>query len=364
MRNFFLQALVLTAIGCSQAKQHSFPFSHLAGDAVYDKDSVRAFLSRTPDVQEDSSRKMYLDAVDFLKNKKDPGKAINSFLQSLTLYPAANTYYELGNAFLEFGKYEEALKAFGMAEGMGYKPLGNLLFKQACCYAELESSEVYEYVSFAVENGFVDRNKIFNDKHLKAYQSDMQMIAAYNEAMSGNGNPEEILWQGYSRGYPRITSYPYSIDSGTFRRLGAIKYIPYDYENFVPQMRDNQFSRDVGNEFFYVIRLTDHDRFKAVVYGCQSYEDEGAPVYYILATFTNKGIMIDKKIIAGSETYDGLYREAVIRKDYVVDITEYQVTYKKDEEGHSNYSEPEKRDRVAMLRYGIDPNGKITTRLM
>lgn len=354
--------MVLAALltGCGGQQSH-MPFNVLSKSALFDKDSVETFLSHTPASQEDSSRKLFLDGINEFKNKKNPASAIAYLLNSLSVYPSATSYYELGNALLENGKYMDALNAFEMAGKLDYKPLGNLLFKEACCYAELDDYDnIFDYVSYAVENGFVDRNKIFNDKHMKKFRNDPSFIRAYNEAMSGNGNPEEILWLGYSRDFS-LAKFPFKLDSGTFRKMGEVRYISYDYEQFIPEMRDNKFSRDVGNEYFYVARFAGNPNYKMVVYGCQSYETDGAPVYYVMATFNNQGKLLDKRVIAGAASFDQLYREAVVTAKDRVEVKTYQLVYEKDVKENGFDNNPViSREQTGSLEYRIDADGKIT----
>jgi tetratricopeptide (TPR) repeat protein len=227
---------------------------------------VSQFLHAANKAQADSSKKLFLKAVDVFRNGKNPFGAIELFLSSLSVYPTASTYYELGNAYLEKGKFNLALQSFQMAEGLGYDPLSQVLFKQACCYAELDSDQAYEYISYAVENGFVDRNKIFNSPHFAKFRDDAQLQSVYYDAMSGNGDPDEILWHGYLRSY-KAARLPLALDSGYFRRMGEPRSISYDYENYIPEMRDGKFSRDVGSIYFYVARLTSGNAFTTLVYG-------------------------------------------------------------------------------------------------
>lgn len=131
----------------------------------------------------------------------------------LSIYPTANAYYELGNVYLQTKKWSIALQSFEMAEAMNFTPSGNVLFGQASCYAEMDSTEkIYSYLTYAVQNGFVDRAKILTNPHFATYKNDDMLLTSYNEAMSGTGDPEEILWQGYTQDFKQA-SFPYKLDS-------------------------------------------------------------------------------------------------------------------------------------------------------
>lgn len=329
---------------------------------MFQKDSVRNFLNTVSPAQTDSSKAAFLTGVDLLKNKKEAAAAIDAFLQSLSIYPTANTYYELGNAYLQTKAWSKALQSFEMAEAMNFEPLGNALFAQASCYAEMDSTEkMYNYLTYAVQNGFVDREKVLNNPHFAAFKKDAYLQTVYNEAMSGNGDPEEILWQGYTQDFKQA-SFPFQLDSGSLRKMGEPKIISYDYEKYVPEMRDNKFSRDVGSEYFYVAKMMQTELCSVVLYGCRSYEYEGAPVYYILASFNSKGKLVDKMVVGGAKNFDENYKEFTAQSGNRFQIKEYKNAYEKstDENGYEN-NRVVSRSLVATQQFAIDGSGKFIT---
>ena len=227
----------------------------------------------------------------------------------------------------------------------------------------MDSSEkMYDYLKFAVQNGFVDRQKILSNPHFAAFKTDGNLLAVYNEAMSGNGDPEEILWQGYTQDFKQA-SFPYKLDSGSLRMMGEPQIISYDYEKFVPEMRDNKFSRDVGSEYFYVSKIMQTELCSVVLYGCRSYEEVGAPVYYIMASFDNKGKLIDKMVVGGAKNYDENYKEFVAQSSNKFLIQEYKNTYEKstDEDGFEN-NRIVSRSLIGTKQFAIDASGKFVVR--
>jgi hypothetical protein len=359
MRKLLILLPAFIFFACKEQRHDAAALLVLDKASIYNSDSVRVFLSKTPELQSDSSKKLFLSAIDVFRNRQNPLSAIELFVSSLSIYPSATSYYELGNAFLEAKKFDEALKAFKMAEQMNYSPLGNLLFREACCFAMLDSSVALDYVQYAIENGFVDRNKIMKDIHMARFVNTGELVSVYNEAMAGNGDPDEVLWQGYIRDFKKAP-LPFVIDSGTFRRLGEPQYITYDYENFVPEMRDGKFSRDVGNQFFYLAKIGSAPAYTTIVYGCQSYESNGAPVYYTLATFNRKGTLLDKKIIAGSKAFDQPFLEAVFKTPSELEIKTYKLIYEKSTENDGFENNPVKERQLQQTqKLSIDANGKI-----
>lgn len=359
---FSVLLLLTAAIFSCKEKSRPLAYVSLPKQALFNKDSVRNFLNTVSDAQADSSKQLFLKAIDRLKNSNKADEAIALFQQSLSFYPTANAYYELGNAYLQQKDYTAALQSYDLAEGMDYKPLGNVFFKQASCFAEMDSTDkMYSYITYAVQNGFVDKQKIVSDVHFANFKNDYQLLTTYNEAMSGNGDPDEVLWQGYSNDF-RQASFPFSVDTGTLRKLGEPQIISYDYEKYVPEMRDNKFSRDVGSEYFYVAKVMQTELCHVVLYGCRSYETEGSPVYYILASFSPKGKLLDKMVVGGAKTFDENYKVFTAKSDRQFQIEEYKNTYEKstDENGFEN-NKIVSRQLVGTKQFMIDAAGKFVT---
>ena len=357
-------SFLFAAIAFFSCKEQNKPadITLLSKEAIFNKDSLRQFLSTVSASQADSSKAVFLKGVDLLKNGNKADDAIEAFIRSLRVYPSANTFYELGNAYLQTKDWQDALQAFQLAESMDFTPLGSVLFKQASCYAEMDSSDqVYQYLRYAVQAGFVDRNKILNNPHFAKFKQDNYMLSVYNEAMSGNGDPEEILWHGYTQDFKQA-SFPFKIDSGSFLKMGEPQIISYDYEKFVPEMRDNKFSRDVGSEYFYVAKIMQTELCSVVLYGCRSYEYIGSPVYYILASFDSKGKMVDKMIAGGAKNYDDNYKEFTAQSNNRFQIQEYKNVYEKntDENGYED-NKVVSRSLIGTRQFAINANGKFVT---
>ena len=125
-------------------------------------------------------------------------------------------------------------------------------------------------------------------------------------------------------------------------------------------MRDNKFSRDVGNEFFYVSKLMQTELCSVVIYGCRSYESVGAPAYYILDSFDSKGKLVDKMLVGGAKNFDDNYKEFIAQSNNRFQIEEYKNVYEKstNEYGFEN-NKVISRSLVATRQFAIDAKGKI-----
>lgn len=353
--------IAISFFACKQKDRHTSLIASLSLGSLFNIDSVASFIKQTPIILRDSSQKIFLNAIDVFINQKNPKAATDVFVKALLVYPNANGYYELGNAYLESGMYNEGLLSYRMAEKLDYKPLNAVLFKQACCYAELDDAKAFDYLSYAIENGFVNRDKIFNEPHFKKIRSQSYFTETYNDAMAGNGNPDAILWEGYSREFA-AKQFPYTIDTGSYRMLVNTETISYDYEKFVTEMRDNKFSRDVGNEFFYFAKISANDSLTVVIYGSRSYsgDDEATPVYYYLAAFNSKGNLLDKKLIAGQKLEAEPMKVCNFKSSTNFEITSYENVYEKtkDSDGN-NINKVIKRNLQKIEKFIINTSGKI-----
>ena len=371
---FLLTATVVFAACKNETKTTEVvvPVKQLSAATVYSFDSVVAYLRQVNASQEDTSKKIFLEAIDRFKNKQDAKGSVALFEQSLRFYPNNKGYYELGNALLELNKDSLAYNAFDLAERLNYNPLGYVLFKKASALAGMAGEEDYEkrqmaleYLKHAIENGFVDKEKIYNEPNLAGIRMDQDFTTAYNETMSGNGDPASILWDGYSSSFDQC-SFPLTINMESIKVIKQPVAISYDYEKYVTEMRDYKFSRDVGNEFFYYTKVADNPVFETVIYGSRSY-DYGenmpyTPAKFYLASYSKKGKLIDKVEFAGQGGFDQLFKVATLQQNLNFEIKEYQNTWAKPltENGYENNSIA-KSDLMKTTKYQIAATGKFVS---
>jgi tetratricopeptide (TPR) repeat protein len=339
------------------------PITPLADSLLFDDAAITKFAAGISDAQRDSGKRVFLQAIDLLKNKKDAAASIPLLMRSLALSPSDKTYYELGNAWLDAGEPKKALTAFEQAEAMEYSPLSYVLFKKACAFSELEDEEnSIKFMSHAIENGFVDRDKIFNEPHFANARKSYNFTASYNAAMSGNGDPQTILWEAYSREF-KPAVFPLVINEESFKKMGKPAYISYDYEKFVAEMRDYKFSRDVGNEFFYYTKVASGEAYEAFIYGTSdmSYAETVYPlVQYTLVSYSRSGKLIDKLVVAGYKTYDEPFKILMMKENKSFEVKGFKQTYEKDpgEAGYQN-NKVVKSELVSTKYYTIDNAGKF-----
>lgn len=320
-KSFFIACVVLLSgilNSCSRPTKEyivKVKLSKLTVHDMYDYNLVKDVIFDAEELNIDSiknkSREQFLLGIDQYKNKKDPAGAILLFKQSILTFPDAKTYYELGNALMEFktneASLEEAIKAFDVAEALKIKPLYSVYYKEACAYnmlGNLKGNEQWETINNlrrAFNEGFQDTLAIEKDVRLNSiintssYKSLLRELRAQANKGDKNG-----LFELYKAAFPvHINSFEITLDDVTQYR--GKESISYDFATFVPEMQNTDFGREVSNDFFYVAMVQQTPAYTAVIYSSVSFWGEGddmMPSLTSLVTYDTKGTIIDRKLIA------------------------------------------------------------------
>lgn len=290
-------------------------------DQIYDQDAVTDYLfeneERDIDSAHQASRKLFLQAIDLYKNKKNYKAALPLFKQSVALFPDAKGYNELGNLLYETGAYDESVKSYQVAVKLGYSPLAETYFNMACATASSTDEyhgTAFSYLENAFKNGFTDSSRFVNDPHL----SSIRQETAYRELLFANfiknpGKNANVKYELFLSGFETL-KLPFEIAPQAVGKYNNNRYIGYDFSEFVEEMENVSFGRDVSNEFCYVGIAKKTDQYTALLYS--SVEMMGGflqPVHTMLVTYNPKGEMISKKVFAcqcsaekiKSGTFDG-----------------------------------------------------------
>jgi len=369
MKRLFLLPIIVAALASCGSKTTN-PEKPNASDTtqammneadIYDFDKVADFIQASDEEQKKSAKQKFLTAIDIYRNKKDPENALQAFKESLQISPSSKTYYELGNAFMDIGKPEEAISAYRMAERLNYSPLSKVLYNLACANSLLEKEdEALEYVQLAIENGYDNRTHMLKDEDLAFVRKSHRFAEVYESSYGGAATPEAALFSLFEVNF-KETVAPYRITADQSQKINMDNTIAYDFERFIPEMVNSEFSRDVGDEFFYVARVNSTPDYVALIYAGAGMWSDTPPVYYYLATYDpKKGEMISHVEFAGMTEYDGYLREGYIRPDMTVEVKEYLPEWEKnpDEHGYDD-NKIKSKDLMNTLTYRIDAKGKI-----
>jgi tetratricopeptide (TPR) repeat protein len=355
----FIAGTCLFACTPSSKKTAAVDAIHLSADNLYNKDTV-LLIANSATEKNSASDKLFLDGIDKYRNKKNPAAGIESFKQSILQKPQAKAYYELGNALFDKQEMKEAIKAYGMAELLDYKPLHKVLYNMACAYSRIGDNDWAKYyLVSAIEFGYSNVKNIFADKDLEGLrQKDgYSFRSEVTAALSGATDPEKLQWNLFWHEFKPLT-FPVTLDMKYADKLGE-DYISYDYERFVPEMRNAQFSREVGSEYYHVGLVKNSDSIKTLIYAVEDVVMErSAPAQYYIVSFDKMGKLIDKLLIGGQKKLDEPFRVATIQENGSIQIGLFKQVYEKDpeKEGYQDNQLLESKE-VGKEDYSITADG-------
>lgn len=340
----------------------TLPIKLSAAD-LFNGEKVRLFLFQNPETNPESN-KLFLNALDEFKNKKNLQAASEGFKASIRAYPNSKSYYELGNVYMEMKNYQGALDAYSLAEKLGYEPFSKVMFNVACAYSQLKNFPMSaDYLQFAIQAGYVNIDNIEKDSDLANLREEEPYLYKKNVelGLSGVSDLENLYWLQFKRNFVQA-SFPINMNM----EQGKVVYddknrISYDFERFVAEMRNERFSREVSKGFFNFVQVAETKNYVALIYVIKDeFNGDLSPLTYRLVTYTKTGKIIDKKEIAGREDYSELLKMCTINKDLSFTITNYETTFQKDpdEEGYSDNPIVSKK-KIDTEKYRIDASGKI-----
>lgn len=376
MRHIPLIAIMLSAAACQQNSGNKTGSSNNSAYTLTEgyhlnEDSVLLFASRN-DLPENEADRFFRQAIDVYRNQENPAAALPLFRQSILKAPRAAAFFEYGNALSDMGdgsasmqaklSVEQALQAYHIADLLGYKPVSKLLYNTACLYAKSgKEDSAFHYLVSAIEFGYTNTAQIYKDSDLAPlreirWRFDNEITAA----LSGASDPDRLLWKLFSHEFQPL-ELPVVFDT-KFREDKSFSNVTYDFEKFIPEMRNAKFSRDVGSEYYYIGSVQSTPQFTVLTYAVQDVMmDEGAPYCYYLASFDANGKLLDKMIIGGHRILDEPFRVGKITGNGDVEVRKFAVRYEKDP-AQNGYAENkmEEMNEVGVEYFAISPEGRFT----
>lgn len=329
---------------------------------IFNLDAVNKYVSSADKEKQQPAKKEFLVGVDQYRNRKQVDSAITTFKNSICIYPFAKTYYELGNAYMDNNDYKTAIESYKISEKMSYEPISLVLYNQACAYSMLEDGDnSIKYVQLAIENGYTNLDHIMKDKDLDFVRKDPRFNETVKTAMAGNTSNTQVLFTMYKSHFDQL-SFPYAVTEEKSQQLDFEKTISYDYDKFVPGMVNAEFSRDVGDEYFYVGKLSENESYVALLYSQAGMWAENPPVHVYLATYDPaKGNLIDFEKIGGMEYYSDSLRTAVIKEDMSVEVKYFEQQWEKnpDEYGYEGENKRTGLKQLVAKNFIVDARGNI-----
>jgi hypothetical protein len=309
------------------------------------------------------AKKTFLKGIDLYKNKRDFEEAEKSLINSILQDPSSIAYYELGNVYLDKKQYDVAIKAYGMAEQIGYEPFSKILYNMSCAYSLSEKTDLAgQYLEYAIQAGYSNVEQIEKDSDLANLRSDTYTFESHlKKGLEGMSNSDNLFWLQFKQQFPKA-SLPLKLDPFLDKTLiGKLGSISYDFEKYVAEMRDDEFSREVSKSFHYYLNLKETEKFVALIYIVKDeYMGELSPVLYRLVTFTHKGELIDKKEIAGRSTLSLPLKVVSINDKLNLKIDNYTIVYEKDPDEFGFDENPiTSREKISTDNFSVSSDGKI-----
>ena len=333
----------------------------ISEDDIFSGNKILAFLKNEEKFIKESNN-FFLKGLNSFRNEKNLDSADYYLRQSILKEPTAKAYFELGNVYMDKKKYDQALLSFGLAEQLDYEPFSKILYNKACLYSLQEETELAgKYLEYSIQAGYNNLDHINKDSDLEELRNTYYFKQAVKKGMRGMSDAENLFWLQFKKQFSK-TQFPVALKSNIeWEELEQLGTISYEYEKYISEMRDEEFSREVSKMFYHYIQPYETDNYVAVVYIVRDeYMGDLAPLTYRLATFTHEGKLIDKKEVSGRTSLGQEIKEAKLLKGGVIEVSRYEPIYKKDADEYGYYDNPiVKKNLIDKKTITISKTGKI-----
>lgn len=328
---------------------------------LFDTGKILAFLENDEKFIEDAN-KMFLMGLNSFRNQKNLDSADYYLRQSILKEPSGKAYYELGNVFMDKEDFDNALKAYDLAENLDFQPFSKILYNKSCLYSLKKEPEMSgQYLEYAIQAGYNNIEHLNKDEDLKELRDTHHFKKAVEKGLRGMSNSENLFWLQFKKLFPKYPK-PHTLQMVMDEKnLSNLQYISYEFEKYISEMRDEKFSREVSKGFYHYAQVYETDKFVAIVYIVKDeFMGDYAPLLYRMATFTHDGQLIDKKNIGGRENLSDHLMEATLNKDRTIDIDVLEATYENDPDDHGYYDNKiVSTSKVSTIKYKVSSSGKI-----
>lgn len=332
----------------------------LSENGIFNEDSVKYVKGIASDLQKDESKKFFLRALDLLINKQRANESVKLFQESMMYFPDERTYYFLTQAYITLKDPENASKANDMAMRFGYDNYHELIFNDALISAiKFDTTSCLDQLNEAVYNGFLNKDKIVNEKNFDFIRNDERYISLMVNTFNDDEKLKSLLFKRFMKSLPEL-SLPYIEPIDSVKNHDYNFYINYDFAAFIPGMEDGRFSRDVTNEYLYVGKINLDNQTYALVYKTFfAIADTLNPLKTFVITYDSVGTVIDNEMIgcfcspSNSQAY-------TVNVNKTIETTSYNYKWKNNpiEKGYAgNQIESFEMEKPKAIQ--LDGSGKI-----
>jgi len=333
----------------------------LTDQDLFSGNKILAFLeNETKFIQE--ANELFLKGLNAFRNENNLDSADHYLRQSILKEPSAKAYFELGNVQMDKEDYDMALKAFGVAEQLDYAPFSKILYNKSCLYALQKKNELAgKYLEYALQAGYNNLDHISKDEDLAEFRTTHRYKEAIEKGLRGMSDGENLFWLQFKKMFA-VEEMPLKLNvSMKMDTEEDWKNISYDYEKYISEMRDEEFSREVSKEFYYYARPYENENFVAIIYIVSDvFMGEYAPLTYRMATFTHEGKLIDKKEISGRSLLSDPIMQATLNNNMTIDVELLEPVYENDPDDYGYYDNPMiSSESVGNKQFKLTKRGKI-----
>lgn len=333
----------------------------ISEDDIFSGNKILAFLKNEEKFIKESNN-FFLKGLNSFRNEKNLDSADYYLRQSILKEPTAKAYFELGNVYMDKKKYDDALLSFGLAEQLNYEPFSKILYNKACLYSLKEETELAgKYLEYSLQAGYNNLDHINKDSDLEELRDTYYFKQAVKKGMRGMSDGDNLFWMQFKKQFSK-TKFPVALVANIeWEELEKLGSISYEYEKYISEMRDEEFSREVSKMFYYYMQPYETENYVALVYIVRDeYMGELAPLTYRLATFTHEGKLIDKKEISGRSSLNEEIKEAKLMQGGVIEVSRFKPVYEKDPDNYGYYENPMiKKNFLDKKTITISKTGKI-----
>jgi hypothetical protein len=180
------------------------------------------------------------------------------------------------------------------------------------------------------------------------------------EATQESFIPQSKALAKFLKHFPK-TSQSLAFSNKAAKLFSNKDLISYDYVAYVPEMEVEQFSREVGKEFYYTAQVGEGASYAAVIYAVKNVMmGDNAPYGYVLACYSPKGKLIDKLVLGGKIEMDEALRIGSITADGAIEVKEFTERWKKNPQEEGYYENKVVSTRLKRTKqYSIQKDGHI-----
>jgi tetratricopeptide (TPR) repeat protein len=373
--------LILFLISCSEPKKDyilKVKLQTLTKDNIYNKDLVYDIIFDAEELNIDSikneSKKLFLQAIDEYKNKKNLSNSIPIFKSSILIFPEAKTYYELANVLIDLNQGEEALKALEVADNLNFQPKSNIYYKKACAFGiqhknaldgnaqwepEYYRENIWLNLKLSFKNGFTDTLSIRNNLQFGHVVSpdEFQKIIL-DDLLATLDSSSNTLFCQFKKSFVDVNG-KFEIPLDKIEMNEYESSISYDFSDFIPEMQNTDYGRDVSHDFYYVAKLEELPLYTALIYSSISFiGEEMQPVSTTLATYDNTGNLIAQKLISCQCSAEKVKKCTI--ENNIIEVEEYKREWVMAiSEVPFEKNTIKAYELIATEKFKIEPDGKI-----